>query len=888
MRRILVILILVVLLVLSSSPSTVGTSDQPVEDYNTSFVHNTPFDLSSAGDSGTGLTADLYASRAISGLDLSIQNSYASVNTHAGDIDLSGYQISGWNLYKVVVDSTLITATPERESTQITQNSYIQIRNNTGLVSDALYQEFYNQPHDGKLDNYTIIYIAPYYTISLGKAYLVVRSDYTDSSTNETSWTSPFSQGLTDTTLTHDVSSDNAVLNQSTPYYVVLDGTAMTGVYAGGWFFNQLYWRSSSSVLGDETGYHLRGDAWYQYTGISREEAFLDYTYTPWNKTGSSALTYSDPSAISLTGNSSSLTGTSWTFSDPDNVTWIDFSSNQSVDVSYDLTLWYKKTASTATSWRVGVSGGSVEWNATTTTPYPASTSSKFMNITLPTSWTVTGLYNSSSRSTNYTHYNINGNLINCYDMTGGTWVIESESYNHLTQIQIFDTSNSNELSRLANITSTLQINSTLREEDTDVVSTGTTNLTVWMDTVVNHAPSNESVTNGLTSYTWDISTTASDNGEYRVEVYWSNGTDAGYLTKTLIISYPTTLDASQYQIDAFTENTFEIRVYYNDAFTPQGLDGGFAALKYSFNSGSNVSMADHSNGTWTATIDTTSVGPGTYGVDVYAEGFALVNQSLSISVSLIHETLPLSVNWSNGNNITFVESTELQVTYQRVNGVNVTNAIVNVTIGSDTWQLIWSPTDQFYSITFNGTDVPPGFGTHSLTILADRTGFLEQSDAANNLILREEPTSLIVTWTNTYNITFVESTILRVTYQMSNGTAIPSATLNVTISGTTWPLVWNGALETYDLKFNGSDTPPGLGTHLLTILADKSGYLEQSDAGNSLILTEEPTSLIVSWTNTNNITYVESTILRVSYQMSNSTAIPSGTLNVTIGGTTW
>ena len=304
MRRILVILILVVLLVLSSSPSTVGTSDQPVEDYNTSFVHNTPFDLSSAGDSGTGLTADLYASRTISGLDLSIQNSYASVNTHAGDIDLSGYQISGWNLYKVVVDSTLITATPERESTQITQNSYIQIRNNTGLVSDALYQEFYNQPHDGKLDNYTIIYIAPYYTISLGKAYLVVRSDYTDSSTNETSWTSPFSQGLTDTTLTHDVSSDNAVLNQSTPYYVVLDGTAMTGVYAGGWFFNQLYWRSSSSVLGDETGYHLRGDAWFQYTGISREEEFLDYTYTPWNKTGSSALTYSDPSAISLTGNS--------------------------------------------------------------------------------------------------------------------------------------------------------------------------------------------------------------------------------------------------------------------------------------------------------------------------------------------------------------------------------------------------------------------------------------------------------------------------------------------------------------------------------------------------------------------------------------------------------
>jgi len=304
----IILVMLALPLPLSESAATIERVGQPdaARDY---FG-----ELSSAGDSGAAMSATGFMSRNLDSLQISIANSYADPGTHSGALDLTEYLVPGWTLYNVTILTNNITAAPERETMGITPNDYIMIRNDTGQVTDALYQAFYNQPHDGRLENYTFSYMAPYYSSSLGDAYLGVRSNFSNSQTNTTGWITPFSQILTDTSVTHDCSADNAVLNQSTYYYTVIDGTGMIGTYAGAWYFNSIYWRSSSSVLGLQTGYRLRDADWYTYSGIFRQEAELNYTYTPWNKTASESLMYPQPTDVSISANSTALTGLIWTF----------------------------------------------------------------------------------------------------------------------------------------------------------------------------------------------------------------------------------------------------------------------------------------------------------------------------------------------------------------------------------------------------------------------------------------------------------------------------------------------------------------------------------------------------------------------------------------------
>ncbi|MFW9965495.1 MAG: hypothetical protein ACFFCX_18130, partial [Candidatus Sifarchaeia archaeon] len=496
--------------------------------------------------------------------------------------------------------------------------------------------------------------------------------------------------------------------------------------------------------------------------------------------------------------------------------------------------------------------------------------------------------YNSTEAGTNYGNYVDNGIIITCSSMTNGTWTLSCIAPNYVNAVSLFHSVSKSELSKVS-ISESIEVNSSIIDNSSNIVDTGTTNLTIWRGSSTIWAPTNQSVNSlGTTTYLWDIDTTTAENGIYTAEVFWTNGSEAGYFTKSIIVYFPTSMGTAASHIDAYTEDSFAISVYFQDTFTPQGLGSSYVSVEYSFDGGVNTSMTDHGNGTWTATVSTLGKAPGSYGIEVYGEGFAIENQTVSITVDLLHETKPLSISWSNGNNITYVESTQLEVTFQRVNGLNVSNAVVNVTIGTDTWQLTWDSTNQFYKLVFNGTDAPPGFGTHLLAILADSPGYLAQSDSSKTIILREEPTSLVLSWTNGNNITYVESTTLRVSYQMSNGTAISGATVNVTIGINTWPLTWNNGLGTYDVTFKGSDTPPGLGMHYLTLIASKAGYQSKTHTTENITLREEPTTLVIDWSSGSTISYISSTILSISFRMSNGTSISGAIGNVSIGSTTW
>ena len=232
MRRILIpFLILAIIL---SVPNVSQVNNTQIGDVDSNQLRVETVTLSQAGSSGTDISTTLYMSRTISGLNFGIYNSYID-STHNGLLELSGYHEPGWSLYKAIIESTSIDAAAERVSLNVDPSTYIRIRNDTGgtdLTTDVLYQEFYNQAFDGKLENYTIRYNVPWYDPTLGEGYLVVRSNFSDPQTNTTGWITPFVQAIPDQTTTHDCSLDNAILNASTPYYVVIDGTGMVGDYS--------------------------------------------------------------------------------------------------------------------------------------------------------------------------------------------------------------------------------------------------------------------------------------------------------------------------------------------------------------------------------------------------------------------------------------------------------------------------------------------------------------------------------------------------------------------------------------------------------------------------------------------------------------------------------
>ncbi|MHA2163389.1 MAG: hypothetical protein ACXABF_13290, partial [Candidatus Thorarchaeota archaeon] len=251
-------------------------------------------------------------------------------------------------------------------------------------------------------------------------------------------------------------------------------------------------------------------------------------------------------------------------------------------------------------------------------------------------------------------------------------------------------------------------------------------------------------------------------------------------------------------------------------------------------------------------------------------------------------EPTTLEILWENGNNITFVQSTVLIANYTMSNGSAVLSATVNVTIGLDNWTLAWDVISETYQIVFNGSDNPPGFGTHDLIIRSEQTGYEGRFNSTWNITLREEPTNILMIWSNSNNITYAEHTVLSINYTMSNGTVIPGSTVNATIGPKTWTLAWDVVSETYRITFNGSDVPPGFGTHTFTIMAWRFGYQEGSDTNQQLTLRIQPTNFQVSWSNTDTISYVNYTILSFNYTMTNGTAVLGATVNVTIGIKHW
>ncbi|MHA2014341.1 MAG: hypothetical protein ACTSUH_01125 [Candidatus Thorarchaeota archaeon] len=829
---------------------------------------------------GQSRSATAFISVSVTDRFLHVHNHYVDPATHNATLDLTPYLVPGWSLYRVEMDVDNLTAALEREVTggsTTTFGNTFRIYNDTAvsLVFDSLAQGFFSdQPFDGALINYSVYYRTPSYTPALqGNAYFVVRSDYSDTTTNVTDFLPvPYSG----TPRWANITCTGEALNASTSYYALIDGGSLHNDDLGN--FPDILWAYYST-----TDYqfiskrHIRDTGW----GTISLDAHMWYAYIPWNRTTNAPLVFGNPQTIALTANGTALTSPSkFVFVDnTKNITQIVFQSNQSVYIYHNLTLWYKRDATASTVWNIPSAGANVEWNATVSVVYPVTTgiTGRYLNFTVMSDWDATGIYESTSPTTNHTSFEQYGTTVMASEMSGGTWTLTSSAPNYVTDI---------DLPSVLSILDSPTITNHIEGASADPAQTGTTNLTVWHGGGRVWSPANETVVNGVTTYVWDINYNNTDNGVFTIETYWANGTEAGYLSVEVSVYYPTTLTAAESEINAYTDSSFDISVYFNDTFTPKGLNGTWASVVYSLDGGGNVPMTDQGDGTWTSTISTAGLSPGVHQVTVYGTGHYLENQSTVITVHLVHDTLPLGITFTSGNDITYLQHTTLLVNYSLANGTSVSDAWVNVTIGTNTWDLTWNMTSQLYEIRFNGSDIPPGFGDHSLYVNAWKSGYEAQSDNTHSLILREEPTALTVQWSAGNDITYIERTVLQVRYTLLDDAPITDATVNMTIDGTTYDLTWNATSGFYEFEFVGSSSWPGFGFWNLNVSAWKPNYVSQYDDTQTLHVREDPTTVQVSWTNSV-IDWTQSVILRVNYTDSHGHPITGATQrDVVVNGT--
>ena len=396
MKRLYITIIMVLMIV--AFPQFEGSvSKEQVSLVEDNLLQKNISALSQAGEQGNQQASLMYMSRFLTSKSCSIFNNYSAPLHHNGTADFNEYLLSGWTLYNVTIDIENITAAPERKATNINNyNTFLAIYKNPGppiTYYDGIAQAFYNEPFNGSLLNYSLPYRTVVYDDNLyNNASLSIRSD-PDSSIVFGEELNMSYRSTYDPWLEVDTS---VVLNRSTNYWIVMDGEDLQEYDSD---FPVIRWRGTNLEDTYTTEIRTRSSSFSEVAGY---EIAFNYTYLPWNKTSSSALVFNDPTNISLQGNSTVLSGNTWSFSTiSNNLTTIQFSSNQSSYIYYNLTLWYKKSSTATTNWSIHTSGDDVIWNESIALTYPSFTTlnSRFVNLTRMSDWNTTGLYNCTSKN---------------------------------------------------------------------------------------------------------------------------------------------------------------------------------------------------------------------------------------------------------------------------------------------------------------------------------------------------------------------------------------------------------------------------------------------------------------------------------------------------------
>ncbi|MFW9839347.1 MAG: hypothetical protein ACFFES_00485 [Candidatus Thorarchaeota archaeon] len=789
---------------------------------------------------------------------------------------------------KVIIENDNITAIPEREVAGSSASpsatlSFAIYETGIDVYINQLAQGFYNMSHDGQLQNISLLYMSPSYDPpNHDYAYFDIRSDYQDGSTN---MVSSVQLGYVGISATWANVTEPVVLDAHNVYYAVINGTKLLDVSGSYPQIRWFYENNPGSFL--TSRYSTEFGSW----GSNSFEAILNYTYIPWNKTSNSALVYSSPSLIDTRIDGTPVSGSTWIVTSTNNITSFTIATNQSVNLYYNLTLCYTEDTIGNTLWGTDVSGAPIEWNVTTDLTFPAVSNviARGMDITnIPLDWTGTGLYLGAAPAGSYSK---SGTNVTCTGLSDGLWTYTSTAPNYVVDLSLFDTSDDSAIPYKVANTVIIDANATIENGVGTPQTGGAANLSVLQSSTLIYSPLEIPANLGAADFQWDIRATTNGNSTHSVEVYWisTNQLEAGYITQEVFVYHSTTLVADEVNIDALTEvpSAFTIGINFDKISPTQGLETGTADVTYSFGSTVNQTLIDEGGGRWTWVVDTTGMENGVYPLTVYAEGFALENQSLVIMVNLAHQTSALNWSWSNTNDIAYLESTNLSVTYRYLlNETRINGATVNVTFQGSTYNMAWDSISQTYWIELTGANFTGVPGTFSLTVSAWKVGFAPQFNDTNMITIGSQTGEVFsVEYSpSTLNISYIESLFIQVSYNYSSVPIDSNTLVRITFNGSAQvDLVFNSTSAKWETTLLGVDY---LGAWDIMVRATADGYTTRNDTALFTVFEDTPI-LISDWLlNSSTTDYATNAPLIIILTMSNGTPITDATVTFTAFGT--
>lgn len=840
--------------------------------------------LASAEGVGDELDAVLFMSRTFTNLDFSVMNTFSNTALHTYSLDLSGFHEPEWILSRAVLNIQSLSAIAEKEVLGVNhEKDDFMIAKSGPIIIDGLTQGFYNQSHDGHLLNYSIRYRAdkldePQFW---GYAFTVIRSDYANAGSN---LTLPVNLTRSTPYIWMSVDELNAILSANTVYWAVVDGTNLIEYNPGE--YPTIRWSSEELPDGGEFDTKLRAGTWQDPTP-NTYEALMNYTYIPWNTTANSPLEYTSPVDVLLKGNSTFLISPStWDFRSTErNLSSINFDSNQSIAVHYNITLWYTKAITAETSWNIAASGLDVAWNATVNASYPTlfGAIKNYANITAPMDWTSDGLYNSTAPSSDYGNYLQHSSYagksnVTLSNMTNGTWTLTSTGFNYITGFDTYDADDDTELPSKARTDVDMDVNATVENGLSIGVTTGETNCTVIHEGATVYAPATEAPVAGHSHFLWDVST-AADNGTFTIELFWINGTEAGYRTKTMTIFYPTTLTPASDSIRANTDDSFLVSVQLDDDFNSIGIDAPDANVTYSFLTTVNATLTSDGGGQWTTTVDTTGLNNDIFTLTVYAEGFAIENQSVEITITLTHQTylqlswLSTTFDW-NGNEV-------FSVDYRLTRDNSLVPDASQLIVVVDSTPLTLHGDNGTYWIVLNNTF---DLGLHTIFVNVSKALFDPAWNGTAAFTITETSTSLAVSWSPA-NVTIEYTDLLNLTvdYTYAGGDVPPaSAEVNVTIDGQTWALTYTG-IE-WSVSISAGEL--GIGVYSADVVAWLHGYQAQFNTTLNINVTASSGIVVTPLWFSETTDYVTAKILQLNVTYINGTPVSDVSITATMAGT--
>ncbi len=500
-------------------------------------------------------------------------------------------------------------------------------------------------------------------------------------------------------------------------------------------------------------------------------------------------------------------------------------------DVSCNITkiiVNYTRSDLTAiTEYSISGSNQTVQWNATlgNFNNFDIAFNNYWINYTVPESWLNFNAYNASNSipSENITVGSPSNGYkeVQIYPAGNSTnWYISAESPNLVNDILVFLAGETNEIYSV-NHSDTIDINVTF----SDTIWNGNITLNIYSpsDTgnYLNHTYSlNTSSLSPNTEFylnNWTIDN-IKDYGIFKVQVDWTNGTDAGFVEINLTINAVTDLIVQGPSTTIYDAgDIFDVQVLYND--TGQGLDIDNANISYKINTGSYRPIDQN----------VTKLGSGLYNISVdcndtdliYGQNTITINASkqyyneatTSFNFTVFAETA-LSIKYPPLDSFYNSSDTfEVRVFFNdTIKDAGIDNAIINYSLdGGSSYRgdNVENFHNGYYNITVNCNDTQfNDYGDITLIVNASKAYHHNQSQQVNISVKGETLLTIIspspldsFNSGDTFNITVQYN-------DTSRNQGISGASFTVKVNGTAYTeVIYHDLLNgTYDITLNASD----------------------------------------------------------------------------------